>query len=67
MQIIDSMYQVARELRIQAVQARLDDRKRLEKRYARRGQVTVATAVRAVYAELSLPEEQRKFTPAKVY
>lgn len=26
----------------------------------------MATAVGAVYAELSLPEEQRKFTPAKV-
>ena len=66
MQIIHSMYQVARELRIEAVRARMDDRRRLEKRYARRGQVSVATAVGAVYAELSLPEEQRKFTPARV-
>ena len=66
MQVTRSMYQVARELRIEAVQARMDDRRRLEKRYARRGQVSVATAVGAVYEELSLPEEQRRFTPARV-
>ena len=66
MQIITSMYQFARELRIEVVQARLDDRRRLEKRYPRSGQVSMATAVGAVYAELSLPEEQRRFTPTRV-
>lgn len=60
------MYQVAEELWIKVVEARLDDRRRLEKRYACRGHVFVASAVGAVYAELSLPKEQRGFTPAKV-
>lgn len=60
------MYQVTKELQIKAVEARLDDRIRLEKRYARCGQVSVAMAVEAVYAKLSLPEKQMWFTPSKV-
>lgn len=66
MQVVGSMYQVAQEFRIKAVEARLDDRMRLEKRYTHRGQVLVVTAVKAVYVELSLPEEQRRFTSSKV-